>query len=71
MTSRPRKPWRVTLTGTDVRVTSEHTSEKAAYAFLATALREHGNRTARVDHWERGVWWWFETVAASDLPAES
>lgn len=69
MTARPRKPWRVTLTGSDVRAASDHTSEKAAYAFLIAALRGDSPATAaRIDQWEGGRWWHFETVEAADLP---
>lgn len=69
MTARPRKPWRVTLTGADVRATSDHTSERAAYTFLVAALRGDSPATAaRIDQWEGGRWWHFETVEAADLP---
>lgn len=69
MTTRPRKPWRVTLTGADVRATSDHTSERAAYTFLLAALRGDSPATAaRIDQWEGGRWWHFETVEAADLP---
>lgn len=69
MSARPRKPWRVTLSGADVRATSDHTSEKAAYAFLLAALRGDSPATAaRVDYWEDGLWRHFETVEAADLP---
>lgn len=68
MTTRPRKPWRVTLTGPDVRAASDHTSEKAAYTFLVAALgADSPATTARIDQWEGGRWRHFETVEAADL----
>lgn len=71
MTARPRKPWRVTLTGSTVRAASDHTSERAAYAFLLAALRDGGPATAaRVHQWESGRWCHFETVEAADLPPQ-
>ncbi len=73
MTRRPTKPWLVTLTGPDgYRDTFSHTSEKGAYRFLLAALRSGGPATtARVDQWESGCWWHFETVEAADLPPAS
>lgn len=70
MTARPRKPWRVTLSGANVRATSEHTSEKAAYTFLLAALRgDSPASAARIDQWEGGRWRHFETMRTADLPA--
>lgn len=69
MPSRPRKPWRVIVTGPDVRATSDHTSEAKAYAFIRAALGgDSPAENARVDHWEDGRWRWFETVNAEDVP---
>jgi hypothetical protein len=69
MTRRPNKPWLVTLTGHDYTDHFDHTSEKAAYRFLLAALRSGGPAiAARVDQWEGGRWWHFETVEAADLP---
>lgn len=64
MTTRPRKPWRVTIAG----LTTEHTSEKTAYTHLIAALRSHSIAAARVEQWEGGRWWHYETVKAADLP---
>ncbi len=69
MSSRPRKPWRVTLTGVDFRATSEHTSGRAAYALVDAALRGESPATeGRVDRWENGGWCHFETVEPTDIP---
>ncbi|MFK0179630.1 hypothetical protein ACIQVR_27090 [Streptomyces xanthochromogenes] len=37
-TKKPRKPWRVTITGSDVSATSDHTSEAKAYDLVRAAL---------------------------------
>lgn len=69
MTARPRKPWRVAVTGTDVHAESEHTSEAAAYALVRAVLRNGGPAvTAKVLQWSDGRWWHYETVHAKDLP---
>lgn len=69
MTKKPRKPWRITVTGPEFRATSDHTSQRVAYAFLLAALRHDGPATvARVDYWEDGLWRHFETVHAEELP---
>jgi hypothetical protein len=69
MTAKPRKPWRVILTGPDVRATSDHTSEAKAYALIRAALGgDSPADTARVEQWEGGRWWHFETVTASEIP---
>ncbi|MFG3585100.1 hypothetical protein [Streptomyces sp. NPDC047990] len=65
---KPRKPWRVTLTQNGVKLAEvDHTSETRAFEHVRTALRA-GADTARVEHWEDGLWRWFETVTAKDLP---
>ncbi|MCY0928346.1 hypothetical protein OTB20_19515 [Streptomyces sp. H27-H1] len=69
MTARPRKPWRVTLTGPDVHATADHTSERNAYAFLLAALHGDSPATdARVDYWEGGRWGHYEDIHGRDLP---
>lgn len=68
MTAKRRKPWRVILTGPDVRATSGHTSEAKAYALIRAALGgDSPADTARVEHWENGLWRWTETVGADDI----
>lgn len=70
MPSRPRKPWRVILTGPDVRAESSHTSENAAYSLIRATLGGDSPATkARVEQWTDGRWWHFEDVHARDLPA--
>ena len=60
---RPRKPWRVTLTGPDVEARSDQGSETAAYALVRAALGDDSPATgARVEHWEDGCWVLFEHV---------
>lgn len=72
MTAKPRKPWRVILTGPDVRAESDHTSEAKAYALIRTALRgDSPADTARVEHWEDGLWRWYETVTADEIPNDA
>lgn len=69
MTPRPRRPWRVTITGPDVKAESEHTSERAAYSLIRATLGGDSSATsARVMQWSEGRWWHFETVNAEDLP---
>jgi len=71
MTTKPRKPWRVILTQNGIKLVEiEHTTEARAFEHVRLALRS-GADTARIDHWEGGRWWHFETVKASDLPATS
>ncbi|MFD9464362.1 hypothetical protein [Streptomyces sp. NPDC060027] len=76
MPTKPRKPWRVILTGPVARVESEHASEKRAYDHLIAELRlakkgERPHAEAKVMQWEGGRWWHFETVRAEDVPEES
>ena len=70
MTARkPRKPWRVIVTGPDVSATSDHTSEAKAFALVRAALGgDSPAKEARVECWEGGRWRWFETVDAKDVP---
>ncbi|NED75373.1 hypothetical protein G3I51_24220 [Streptomyces sp. SID9944] len=71
MTSKPRKPWRVILTGPEVHAEADHTSEAKAYAFVRAALRgDSPADTAKVMQWEGGRWWHFETVHADEIPDE-
>lgn len=66
---KPRNPWRVIITGPDVRAESAHTSENAAYALIRAALGgDSPAENARVEYWEDGLWRWFETVDAEDVP---
>ncbi|MDX2697238.1 hypothetical protein [Streptomyces ipomoeae] len=72
MTAKPRKPWRVILTGPDIRATSDHTSEAKAYALIRAALGgDSPADTARVEQWEGGRWWHFETVTADEIPNDA
>jgi hypothetical protein len=71
-TRKPRKPWRLILTGPDVRAQSDHGSETAAYTLMRAALKDDSPAdTARVEHWEDGLWRWYETVTADDMPKET
>ena len=68
MTRRPRKPWRVTVAGPDVRAVSDHTSERAAYAFLNAALRGNSPAaSADIHQWEDGRWRLYETLTPQEL----
>lgn len=73
MTSRPSKPWRVTLSGPAFLSETEHTSEAKAYDHLRTELTRPDSKalTARVMQWSDGRWWHFETVHASELPSSA
>jgi hypothetical protein len=72
MTAKPRKPWRVILTGPDVHATSDHTSEAKAYALIRASLGDDSPAdTARVEQWEGGRWWHFETVTADEIPKKT
>lgn len=67
-TNKPRKPWRVTLTGPNLNETTEHTSEAKAYVLVNSSFLEAGRVSeARVDQWEGGRWWHFETVTAEEM----
>ncbi|WP_030344785.1 hypothetical protein [Streptomyces sp. NRRL S-1022] len=67
--TKPRKPWRVILTGPDVRAESAHTSEAKAYTLIRAALGGASPAdTARVEQWEGGRWRHFETVTADEIP---
>ncbi|MFJ3812304.1 hypothetical protein ACIPWE_38815 [Streptomyces sp. NPDC090073] len=68
MTTKPRKPWRVILTGPDVHAESDHTSEAKAYSLIRAALGgDSPADTARVEQWEDGRWRHFETVTAAEI----
>lgn len=70
MTARkPRKPWRVIVTGPDVSATSDHTSEDNAYTLVRAALGgDSPVEKARIEYWADGRWRWFETVTADEIP---
>ncbi|MEH0417828.1 hypothetical protein [Streptomyces sp. B21-083] len=71
MAAKPRRPWRVILTGPDVHATSDHTSENKAFAFVRAGLGSGSPAdTARVEQWEDGQWRHFETMTADDMPKE-
>lgn len=71
MTARPRKPWRVILTQRGTKLAEiDHTSQKKAYEHVRAAL-DAGSDTARVEYWEDGLWRWYETVTADDIPKET
>lgn len=79
MTARPRRPWRVILSG--LKVTAEfahshetsHTSQTAAYAVATSALRDPDcpATTAKVMQWSDGRWQLFEIVHCSELPSSA
>ena len=65
---RPRKPWHVTITTPDGNTTrTEHTSENKTYEHVRTELLAGRGTEARVDCWENGTWWHFETVTAEEF----
>ncbi|MGC4925559.1 hypothetical protein [Streptomyces sp. DT117] len=69
VTRKPRNPWRVIVTGPDVRATSDHTSEAKAYALVRAALGgDSPAENARIEYWESGRWRHFETVDANEVP---
>lgn len=71
-TSRPRKPWRVILSGSQGFISeTDHTSEAKAYEQLCTALRDPASvaSEAMVMQWSDGRWWHFETLHADNIPA--
>ncbi|MFC9987858.1 hypothetical protein ACFXKV_04665 [Streptomyces globisporus] len=66
---KPRKSWRVIVTGPDVSATSDHTSEAKAYTLVRSALGgDSPAEKARVECWEGGRWRHFETVDADEVP---
>jgi hypothetical protein len=66
---RPSKPWRVTLTGPDVEAKSAFTSEAKTYDFVRTSLGgDSPAEQARIEHWENGIWRWYETVTKEEMP---
>lgn len=68
-TRKPRKPWRVIITGPDVNAASDHTSEAKAYELVRAALGgDSPAEQASIEYWESGQWRWFETVDADDIP---
>lgn len=68
-TRKPRKPWRVIVTGPDVNAASDHTSEANAYTLVRAALGgDSPAGQARVEYWESGRWRHFETVNADEVP---
>lgn len=67
---KPSKPWRVTVTGPEVKATASFTSEAKAYAFVRACLGgDSPADTAKVEQWEGGRWWHFETVTADEIRA--
>lgn len=71
-TSRPSKPWRVSLSGPAGFISeTPHTSEAKAYEQALAALRDPstGAFEAMVMQWSDGRWWHFETLHADNIPA--
>ncbi|CQR59242.1 hypothetical protein [Streptomyces leeuwenhoekii] len=67
---KPSKPWRVTVTGPEVETTSSFTSEAKTYAFIRASLgADSPAESAKVEQWEGGRWWHFETVTADEIRA--
>lgn len=67
---KPSKRWRVTVTGPEVTATSPFTSEAKAFAFVRASLGgDSPADTAKVEQWEGGRWWHFETVTADEIRA--
>lgn len=68
MTAKPREPWRVILTQNGIQLAEVgHTSETKAFAHVRAALQSGADK-ARVMQWEDGLWRWFETVTADNIP---
>lgn len=69
MPNRPRKPWRVIITGPDARAVSDQTSEAKAYTVVRAALGgDSPAENARVEYWDGGLWRHFETVNVDEVP---
>lgn len=69
-TRKPSKPWRVTVTGPEVTAPVSFTSEAKTYDFVRARLTSDGPAdSAKVDHWENGQWWWYESVTADEIRA--
>ncbi|GES27869.1 hypothetical protein AB0G60_02895 [Streptomyces angustmyceticus] len=68
MSTRPRHPWRVVLEApTGPSPEAEFTSEAKTYAYVREELRkaeagETETTAIRINQWESGRWWHFETV---------
>ena len=70
---KPKKPWRVKLTGHDVTGVSQFTSEKKTYEFVCAAFAEAPGDvpmviSARIEQWADGRWCHFETLTQVDFP---
>ncbi|MGW2739147.1 hypothetical protein ACWC4D_33730 [Streptomyces sp. NPDC001288] len=69
-TKKPSKPWRVTVTGPEVKAESSFTSEAKTFDFVRACLGGDSPATsAKVEQWEGGRWWHFETVTADEIRA--
>ncbi|MGW1171994.1 hypothetical protein [Streptomyces sp. NPDC002550] len=67
---KPSKPWRVTVTGPEATATSSFTSEAKTFDFVRTCLgADSPADSAKVEQWEDGRWWHFETVTADEIRA--
>lgn len=68
MPTKPRKRWRLILTGPDVHAQSDHGSETATYQFMLAALKgDSPADTGEVRHWEDGRWVLWERLVADEL----
>jgi hypothetical protein len=68
VTAKPRKPWRVTVTGPDVHAESSHTTEAKVYEQVRGAFgSDDPADSAKVEKWEDGRWLWYETVTADEI----
>ena len=66
--SRPRKPWRVTITAPDGSTTdTAYTSEDKTNEYVRTELLAGRGTEARVERWENDCWWHFDTVTAEEF----
>jgi hypothetical protein len=60
----------VTVTGPEVTATSSFTSEAKTFAFVRASLGgDSPADSAKVEQWEGGRWWHFETVTAEEIRA--
>lgn len=66
---KPKKLWRVKLTGCDVTGTSAFTSEKKTYEFVCAMFGEEEAliTEARVEQWTDDRWCHFETLTRDDF----
>lgn len=68
MTSKPRKPWRVILSGPDEITTTDHASETEARTVARAALDNGEGHMGKVFEWKNRRWWLTETFRGEARP---